>query len=184
MTYQEEKEQTKAIAQKIAEAMGWGMEVNENNWNPIILKGDEKLLISIETYGTTKGRVVIKGHYGVFSAHLPYRHDKTEITVSPTKTPEQIAKDIKSRLLPTYQKILAEAQEAKKREDDYQANKKSLLVDVATFIPSPNIKEDLIYGRDPNVTVKFLYGGDFRLVVDLPIDKMKKVLTVIYGEEV
>jgi len=194
MNYQEEREQEeqkqKTITEKIAKAMGWGIVLNANDWHGVIAKGDERLSIYIETYGANKGRVKISGDYNSYCKFLPYNKEKTEITVSPDKTPEKIAKDIHSRLLPAYQKQLKEARERKQSNDDYEANKKAMLEDVATFIPSPNIKEDLVYGKNPSLTVKFTtifnfendtHKDGFELEVSLTPDKMKKVLAVIYA---
>ncbi len=42
MTYEEEKEATKAIAQKIADAMGWEFKPDPENWQvEIIHEGDK-----------------------------------------------------------------------------------------------------------------------------------------------
>lgn len=185
---QKEKKQAE-VTQGIATALGWGVVINKNEWQGVISKGDWRLNICVIDYGVQKGRVSISGNFNGLNQFIPYnrKNEKTIITVAGNKPFNKISKDIKSRLLPIYQTHLKEAQERKQNDDDYKANKKAMIADIATYITSPDIREDLVYGK--SLTVKFTtifnFEDDtqkdgFELEVTLTPDKMKKVLAVIY----
>lgn len=184
--YQEEKEQITAITNKIANALNWKNVSEEDDWKGVISDGNSFLSISIISWGANKGRIVIRGDYNIFYQFLPYKKEKTEITVTPTKTPEQIAKDIKNRLLPTYQKQLKEAQGKKQAHDNFKDNEKATLESIASFMKAGKIeiKDNTIYSYKP-IDIKINTSCDNTFNVEIrhiTKENLKTILTSLYDK--
>ena len=182
MTYEEEKEKTIAVAQKIADAMGWQVKKGDS-WQVEITNGDLSLNVQLSVSGD---RIKIYGIFRGLSQYL-YRFrnpEKTEITVGANKPVERIVKDIQSRLLPAYQIQLAEARAQKQKNDEYQEKKKRTIEELATHIHDARMPEglDSVYGYEPNLTLKWSGDNSFRLEIDLTTAQVKKVLAVVYEE--
>jgi len=137
----------------------------------------------------SSNRLEIRGSFGSnIARYRPYRGDpaygKTEITVSLSKSPEKIARDITTRLLPPYKRMLAYALEGRRKDDEYKAHKKAILEKLIVaygFDASIHPRdENVIYGYEPyRFEAKHWTGDDIDIRITLPIDTATKVLEYI-----
>jgi len=134
-------------------------------------------------------RLEIRGSFGSnIARYRPYRGDpaygKTEITVSLSKSPEKIARDITTRLLPHYQRMLAYAQEGKRKDDEYKSRKKDVLNQVIAAIGGDaqmhRYDENIVYGYQPyRFEAKYWVDNDLEIKITLPMGQALKVLEYI-----
>lgn len=120
------------------------------------------------------GRVVLSSTMDrELAAHVRYNEQsRHEITLSPSKTPGQIAREVQRRLLPDYRRVLTLARERKARHDEANATAAALLaeIDAALGIGShrqprghSGDREELFFGhfgRGVSGRVQVLYGDD------------------------
>jgi len=133
-------------------------------------------------------RLEIRGSfdYGL-SQYLPYRgeaREKTDITVSLSKSPEKVAHDITIRLLPPYKRMLAYAQDGKRKDDEYKYHKKNVLKQVIAAIGGDaqmhRHDENIVYGYEPyRFEAKYWVDNDLEIKITLPMDQALKVLEYI-----
>ncbi len=71
-----------------------------------------------------------------------YNFKWPEMTVSMAKTPEQIAKNIKSRLIPEYERQLAEVLIKIESSNRYHSGKLAQIIKVATYLGLPTPTDD------------------------------------------
>lgn len=145
----------------------------------IFLNGpDDKSLHFTTSYNNTE-RLEINGIFpNDLSQHLKYGMDreKTEITVAKSKTPEQIAKDITKRLMPPYERVLAQAKERKADADFHEGRKKKALELIRDAMgEGASIKDDEVYRHSPFCRARY-YGGGIKIEVELPVDKAVEIL--------
>lgn len=117
----------------VAKALGWSVkkerEADRTDYRPSagieIVNGLEGLYLSIGSYGNPEQRIGVSGQYprDAKGQHInaPYNEEFPRITVSSTKTPEQIAKDITRRLLPEYRRLLAYVTNQATQANNYEA---------------------------------------------------------------
>jgi len=146
--------------------------------------------VSIETPGgkalnitipyNNKTRLEIRGSWlDGLSQHTPCNHESTHITVLQSKTPEQIARDITKRLLPPYERVLAQAREAKAAHDKQEAHKQKVLESLQAVMPNATIRNDEVYQYEPHrITVKYCSysDGDVQLELTVPAEKALEIL--------
>ncbi len=101
-------------ARDIAYALGWRYPEPQDGWNARIENPGTHAQLWI---GNERGRCRISGGFGELHNYLRYeRRGKNEITVNPLKTPPQIVRDIRNRLLPEY---LQDLEYAKQRHAEH-----------------------------------------------------------------
>lgn len=193
--YQEEEAQKKATLKRIAEAVapllenGWHIDTDhpdERRGISLISEGERRLLFDIGW--STNDRLEIYGSFdNGLAQYLPYQSQrpKTEISVAVTKTPEKIAQDIKRRLLPNYEQVLAAAKEYKKRDDDYKATRKQAMEQIKTAIGGDvdflsHTQRDELYGYKPySFEAKYHSNDEIEFTLTLPFKKALEVLKSI-----
>jgi len=137
----------------------------------------------------SSNRLEIRGSFGSnIARYRPYRGDpiyeKTDITVNLSKSPEKIAHDITTRLLPPYKRVLAYAQERKAKDDEYKYHKKNVLKQVIIAIGGDaqmhRHDENIVYGYEPyRFEAKYWTGNDIEIKITLPMGQALKVLKYI-----
>lgn len=175
MTYETDREKLQDIGKKLANQMGWDFILDD--WRIEIAKDDLLLYLRIE-----KNRLRIDAGFPGLSQYF-WRignREKNDITVSLTKSIDQTVKDIERRLLPIYRKQLAEVKEIKRKDDEYQENKKRIMGKVAFFVNDAQIATDneTISGYRPDLKVKW-GSGCLQLQIDLSAEQIIEVLKVV-----
>jgi hypothetical protein len=160
----------------------WRIENAQATWeHRIIIQGPGDRMIYVKDFLHNDVRLEISGAYPyALSQYLPYGDDreKTEITVAKTKTPEQIAKAIVSRLLPPYERMLDRCKEGKARADDYQAKKEKIIAMVIKAMPGAtrHPHEDKVYWMVPYSGNATCYQDRVQLNISLPPERAAEVL--------
>ena len=175
----EEKRIVETIALKVANLMGWELMIDPTPLSnqAIITQGKKKLYFHLEW--RDKNRLSIAGGFDYCSQYLPYKQEKTKITVSLTKPVERIVKDIQSRLLPGYEKMLAHALEQKAKDDEYKVKKQADLEEIARLLKEATIQDEKVWSYTPRLTCKYWLDGEWELTTTLSKEILKKVLIVI-----
>jgi hypothetical protein len=117
------------LAQAICDALGNGWHPSPRDPEAIYdrqsyLIGDDGAQLYISSTWAGKDKLYISGsEWGVVpkSDKVPYGIKMPSIQVSDTKTPEQIARDIKRRLLPEYAPVLTTLKQKYQEQIDYAA---------------------------------------------------------------
>jgi len=182
-----EKEELRTLVEEIAKQLGseWFVEP----WSQTFKLTAGDMTLSFSQPYNLQDRLEIRGSfdYGL-SQYLPYRGDqareKTDITVSLSKSPEKIAHDITIRLLPPYKRMLAYAQEHKAKDDEYKYHKKNVLKQVIIAIGGDaqmhRYDENIVYGYEPyRFEAKHWTGDDLEIKITLPMGQALKVLKYI-----
>ena len=185
------------LAKKIASLIGYdykpeqnGLRSGELHWNARIQGANGALWLGGVGYGSSKGRVEVSvawplrsngGSYTLSS----YQHDnkKTSITVSGSKTPEQMASDIQKRLLPDAEFLYKKAATALAQENDWLTQKQAAILKVAALckadIPKssyPGDRDGLFYfNRDMNIRLRVSSATSIKVEIDANVDNIDKV---------
>ena len=116
---------------------------------------------------------------------------KTSINVSGDKLPEQIAKDIKSRLLADAEWLYQEAAAKMNRELDYTAKKKAAVDAVAKLCGTTASERDYEGTsyfhpyKNYNCKVTVISGDSFRVEIDVnDINKVKKLIDYVNRDDI
>ena len=179
----EESRIVNELAEKIAQAMGWEVQVDVPPLSnqAIIKNGDKRLWFRLDWQDRTRLR--ISGGFPDCSQYLPYERERQEITVSIKKPIERIIKDIQNRLLPGYEEMLAYALECKIREDEQKAWQQKELEEIAGLVPGGDIRDGKIYSYESNISCRYWSDGTWDLTARLTKDKLKAILKVITETE-
>lgn len=163
----------------------WNKPNEECDWAFDLGDKEHGLFVRLDWH---KKRLEISGRYpGDFlRSTFPYNESPPSISLSMAKSNEQIANDIKRRLLPAYEELLTRCRAVKARWDDYatkRAANEQRLIDAGAVRYSHTEKLDL-----PSAHFGDIYGD--ALVSDstvqlnlrsLPIDLAEKILNFIRG---
>lgn len=129
-----------------------------------------------------ENRYEIEGsfEYGL-AQHLPYmdQREKTSITVSQNKSVEQIVQDITKRLLPAYERVLAQAKENKAAHDKREQDKQYALEIIQSILGDAHIRNDECYAMHKNVTARYYSTGDISLKMTVPFAKATEILKLL-----
>jgi hypothetical protein len=117
----------KDVAEKmkaVCMSLGWKFENPSDEFNHVYLKAkvDEyQAAYASLSYGRYPyvGRITITAYSNHDSAIYRYGEEHLNISVSATRSAEQIIKEIQRRFLPTFLEIAHKAEEIQKREDEY-----------------------------------------------------------------
>jgi hypothetical protein len=127
-----------SIARQIATSMGSDWHATQGDYSAnqdAYLRGPDGLAIHIEVITPAGGpRLVLSGHFDHRIHERAYRAPKTEITVSSIRPPDQIAADVRRRLIPYYQLALADAVERKLRTNEANAARDQFVAELAAAL--------------------------------------------------
>jgi len=185
---QEEREQKQAYLLKTVKKVSSFLEGKwfidkEWNGNGLILNGLDDRSLHFSINWRNKDRLEIGGSYrDGLSQHLPYKSEKTEITVARNKLPEQIAKDVSRRLMPAYERVLAKAKASKASQDRYESEKAQALERVKEAVGGDtDVRHDEVFGYEPHSFHAKYYGeGQIQFEITLPLAKALKFLRRLY----
>lgn len=180
MNEQEESVRQKTI--EVCECMkGWRLDEEQEVYGTLIVSNSGGGLVFSPIWNNSN-RVEIHGYYGDLNQYLPYKREKTEITVSMAKTSERIAKDIEKRLLPVYEKVYAETMEAKKVDDKYKREKAAILKTIQEVIGGDahiiHDKEVISY-KPFECDVEYWSGHNVRVKIILSLEKAVEILKIL-----
>ncbi len=166
MTKNDQTDQTHAYAQAVAKALGDGWTYNDADnrdvdgewprWAQIARTDGGGLHVSREW---NTGRYLWSGEYPRdASGHdqTPYNAKRPSITVSPDKSPEQVARDITRRLVPDYLALLAQTRERIDRADAYANTARRNAVTLAKILDTVPGE----HARQGDAAVRF-HRGEF-----------------------
>jgi hypothetical protein len=177
------------IAQAVAKLLPgeWTTEDAPENWSGVFINGPENRRLRFEDmHYNNAGRLEIRGSFDYsLSQYLPYGKDreKTEITVAATKTPEQIAKAIISRLLPPYERMLARCKEGKARADEYKSKRQAVVNRVMEAMPGARQyphDDTKLYFDEPHGHID-CYHDRVHIDITLPPDKSVSAADMMYS---
>ena len=102
------------LAKQVAGILGWKYNEDAQNWLALLSNAEASLGLEM----THKGKVVVtgflpKGNYSRHDLHGP------KISITASRGPEAIAKEIQRRLLPDYEAVMAEAMKRKADAEAY-----------------------------------------------------------------
>jgi len=153
--------------------------IGYNNQFTVILEDQKGLSLGFDTYGR-KDRVCISGVYPKGTHGLA-----SAITVSTSKTPEQITKDITRRFMPEYERTLVVALQEQAERDDYKSRTEGYKDQLCSV---PGVTRNT-YNEELSVrlsggnygAIKWVTGdGTAKLELSsLPVSKLLKVLGVL-----
>lgn len=127
-TYEERRAKERAVVatntariKKVLDLLGFSYGENADNYDARVLgkKEDYSIMLGADLYGH-RGRLVVKGFfprdkYGVDCT--PYGLSAVEITISLSKSDEQIASEITKRFLPSYEAAMGKVREANRESE-------------------------------------------------------------------
>lgn len=182
----EEQEYLIDIASKVASLLDGDWTIDQERldggYPGIFLNGPDDKSLHFVIPWNNDNRLEISGSFrNGLNQHLPYSGDreKTEITVAKSKAPEQIAKDIERRLMPPYERVLAQTKERKAKADAYEAEKMRALETIRDAMgEGASIKDDDVIRYNSFCRAKY-YGGTIKIEVELPVDKAVEILRQI-----
>jgi hypothetical protein len=168
---------------EVASLLGEGWSVTEDENDSVYLECKNQKL-SLKIPWNKKDRLEISGCFGGgLLRFFPYERPSTRITVAITSEARKIASAIQKRLLPNYEKVLAECIENKAEANEYEAKKQAVLEAIAKA-----------YGRDAKIceydnTVfackpymfKARYHSELtvELQIELPLEKALEVIKIL-----
>ncbi len=124
-----------ATMEKVAGCMVWIWNNLDRDNEPMkdhgYLLGPNEARIHVH-FDTWHKRISISSSYP--NGHDTYGIESVSITVSPTKEPAKIAKDIQSRLLPEYLVQLQKAKDQIKAHNEYEANRTAMMQRIADYL--------------------------------------------------
>ena len=173
---------------EVAELLGMTWEDREESWdnrgvfsNPNDL--DKKLALSNDGY-RAKGRIEISGLYPLDGQgkHFPQHGYKLEITVAETKTAEEIARDIRRRVLPAYLKNLAIIKEQIARADKYHNDRMAKIRQVADHFgwELQGQDKDVIYPDVPGIyQIEALNDTKVKFRVECSPDTAIRIINIV-----
>ena len=135
--------------------------------------------LQLTTPWNNNNRLEISGSFRDFYQHLPYKHENTSITVAKSKSPEQIARDIKKRLMPAYERVLAQAKKNKIIAENQEAKKQNVLECLKEAMDKKaTIRDNEVYQWKPyQISAKYHYSdADIELKLTLPLSKILNIL--------
>jgi len=186
-----EKEELRTLVEEIAHYLEpnekWVLGESPLSWIVLSNPNTEMVLAFRQE---SSNRLEIRGSFGGsgIARYRPYggdpAYEKTDITVSLSKSPEKIARDITTRLLPPYTRMLAYAQERKAKDDAYKYHKKNVLKQVIIAIGGDaqmhRHDENIVYGYEPyRFEAKHWTGDEIEIKITLPMGQALKVLEYI-----
>lgn len=184
MTSKDKGKLAKQDARAICEFLdGWEFDEDVDNttyvWRGLAKAAGGRQLTFSLLYGRDD-RLVIHGSWGMdLSRFLPYKREKTEITVSREKHPAKIASEIERRLLPAYERMFAEAVRQKKANDSYETKKKDALEAIRVAIGGDahfTCNDETIVSYEPYNCDATFYTDDVKLELRLPLEKAVRML--------
>ncbi len=151
--------------EKVAGCMGWTWSNLDRDGNPwhdggyLTAAHEGKIHIRLDTWHK---RISISACYP--NGHDTYGIKPISITVSPTKEPARIAKDIQSRVLPEYLVNLEKAKEQIKKHNEYEVNRRAMMERIAIWFGveiQDNGSHDLsVYPKDSGPIYKIEPSGE------------------------
>lgn len=145
----------------------------DGHWAKVfLLTGGGKLFVSA---GRQRGQLNISASLpDGLRDHRPYYRDgtapKTSINVSETKSPEQIANDIRRRLLPEHEREVTECKARKLQHDESNAKRAQALAEVGFHFGVP-VQADQRTGEPHPMTIE--REGSFRLTAKPFCDRLE-----------
>jgi hypothetical protein len=129
-----------------------------------------------------KGRILISGDYP-----RDTRTKAPSITIAETKTPEQIAKDIKRRFLPVYKETYSDALAAQAARDDYQSKLAAVRADVLSIkgISSAGKGDKMYIAALPlhgEITYISTTAGCTVNLRDVPVSVLRAILEMVQSK--
>jgi hypothetical protein len=169
--------------QEVASLLGEGWSVTEDENDSVYLEcKNQKLALKIPW--KKEDSLGISGCFGGdLPRFFPYDPPSTSITVAITSDAKRIASAIQKRLLPNYEKVLAQCIKNKAEADEYKAKKQAIL----KAILEAHGRDAKIYELDDTVFAckpymfKARYHGSstVRLEIELPLEKALEVIKVL-----
>ncbi len=99
--------------------------------------------------------------------HFSYQEKRPSINVDPTKTAEQIAKDINRRLLPVYLPMWAKAAETQRQSEIYASAQANLSDEILALFPAGMARRGNSFSKDDK-NISF-YLKDYRGYGDIEV---------------
>ena len=187
MTDYEEREKLREIVLAIAPFLDDWQLNDKDNYRGLYLCSPDGKGLYFNFPWNKPDRIEIRGIFpNGLNQYWPYsgEREKTEITVSITKTPKKIAQDIKKRLLPPYERMLTIAKERKQKDDQYDAKRRQTMEMVKEAIGG-NVdfvehREGELYGYKPySFRAKYCSGDEVEITIRLTLQKAIEALKKI-----
>ena len=155
--------------------IGWGNKPTKDHGH-LIGSDEKRISVKLDAW---HNRITLSS---VYPNHYPVQAGESiSITVSPSKTPQQIAKDLERRLLPKYIKELQAQKDRIRRQTEYEANRKNTLDRIAKHFELEHDRNlQMIYPYWKCVHMVENYGEDtVKFTVECDADKAIEVLELL-----
>jgi hypothetical protein len=118
-----------ALIQQVAAGLGFVARADERSWHPTFTMPDGGSFHGLDS--RQRGKLTFSCWVAHdLSPHKPYFQNgdapTTEINCSDTKSAERIIEDVRRRLLPEYERLLADCRKGKAAHDEYCADQQSV----------------------------------------------------------
>jgi len=191
-----EKEEEKAYKKKVeslisavSKILGFTLQKNrDDSWRYVscdIKKGEESLHFTSGSYDV-KDRIRISGNFpktekGEYIDPYNYRDKRHEITVSNTKTPEQIARDIERRFLTRYRELLKTVTQRVNQSNDYERTCVKHLEEIKGKKLTEEEKKQHRFGLHGEISGEFSVHGDSARIElhSVPVETAKKIMQLV-----
>lgn len=149
----------------------------DSNWRALLVAPGEKSLFLSNTWASKGGRLYIGASFPEGTSNFqPIA--RPSITVADTKSNVQVANDIKRRLLPEYNTLLAIVLKRKAEADSFEANRLSLAEEVAKVVGG-RIQGQMVYSKGWDLQVSGPDSIRFQGHCNyLTLDQLKKIQSV------
>jgi hypothetical protein len=181
----------KEVAEKmiaICKSLGWKTDNPSDEFSHVYLKaridGFPSSYASL-TYGRYpyEGRITVTAYSNHDSAIYRYGEKHLSITVSATRSADQILKEIQRRFVPTYLEIARKAEEIQKRHDEYRQR----LEDCMGRLKGEPLEESEKQNGKVHLHLEDIwgvvqYGGDDQVGLDfhnIPAEKAGRILSIL-----
>jgi len=172
----------------VCKSLGWKVDQPSDEFSHVYLKaridGFPSSYASL-TYGRYpyEGRITVTAYSNHDSAIYRYGEKHLSITVSATRSADQILKEIQRRFVPTYLEIARKAEEIQKRHDEYRQR----LEDCMGRLKGEPLEESEKQNGKVHLHLEDIwgvvqYGGDDQVGLDfhnIPAEKAGRILSIL-----
>jgi hypothetical protein len=178
-------------AQRIADALGFGWTViappedELQRWVDLQRDDDRECGLRLSRQWNDETRYRIAGRYPSHEGNsgLRYQEAQAEITVSASRTPPQIARDILRRILPVYMEQYPRCQAAVATMREHKATTTETTERAHTLIRAYDLQ---VRGQKnaPRVYFDYAHGAEVNLkLYSVPRDKLARLLILLADDQ-
>ena len=186
-----EKVAAKEVAVKmkaVCKALGWKADPPSDGFNHVymnaLVDGYPASSVSF-SYGRYpyEGRITVTAYSNHDSSIYRYGEKHLSISVSATRSSDQIVKEIQRRFLPTFLGNARKAEEIQKREDEYHRQLEACMGRLkGEALEESEKRNGKVHFNLEDIWGEVQYGSEDQLAIDfhnVPAEKVGRILTIL-----